>query len=497
MEKIDVNVGGSLEGLSWGDLCKTPDANNQEEQTFLPVDDFESVSDGERKSPAGGEKLAVSGSKSGIDEAMPDSSVGLNENNHHEESTEVLKEEEDLQNENQLFVSTQSADADDNNVKIEERCHPGGIRSAVDGSLEGREEEHEIPEEAGIDVVRRSEEVIEERLRAVCQKPGSTTIEVAEEKNLSEVYKTEISQRNVSKQTGDSRKVSDSAKSDGGVGYTLIRGEDVPKKREAKSESDSYANQGGRDVDNGKNPTNRSVSNKGFDKRTDHNFGNKIDRRRGRTREVVEKEDLFTQSESDRNNWLKNLDRGLRNAVFDSHNTRYFVKLYESKFIEDAYRTSRFQNFNFSAFNNALENIRNKPVVLFILRRAVNETKRLCAVALVTSCAYRFSVPGKGGNRKEIELFDVDFLCKAAMRTRWIHSQRAVEEIEGEKAVKILEQYRAAIQQGNVEKLLDDWHPKREQTVSYFYSPILFPLFLYEFVSSSSNCFKPVACKVT
>ncbi|XP_065067200.1 trichohyalin-like isoform X2 [Rhopilema esculentum] len=467
VDKIDVNVSGSLEGLSWGDLCKTPDANNQEEKTFLPVDDFESISDGERKSPIGGEKLAVSGSKPGIDEAKPDSSAGLNETRHHVESTGVLKEEEKLQNEDKLVVSMQSADV--GNEKIEESYESGGIGSAVDGSLKGREEEHEIPkaDSTEIDMVRRSEEVIKERLRAVCQKSSSTTTEVAEEKNLSGINETEIYQKNVSKQTGDSRKVSDSAKSDGGVGYTLIRGEDVPKKREAKSESDSYTNQGGRDVDNVKNPTNRTVSNKGFDKRTDHGFGNKIDRRR-RTREIVEKEDLFTQSESDRNNWLKNLDRGLRHAVFDSHNTRYFVKLYDSRFIEDAYRTSRFQNFIFTDFNNALENIRKKPVVLFILRRAADDTKRLCAVALVTSCAYRFPVPGKGGSRKEMELFDVDFLCKAAMRTKWLHSQRGVEEIEREKAVKIVEQYRAAIQQGNVEKLLDEWHTKREQTAPRF-----------------------------
>lgn len=609
---LTVDIDAPEEAANWADLCKTPDGNDGEEQEFLPLDEsmFESVdnigypTDGQRVSISKEEEEIVADSTTMSNDSRKEEVVRL-ENGVIDDSTKELQASE--RDEGELMeaprgyendsdgsvkpgvtskdVSSTNHDEDDQVVDLPDHIDStdhvdsGSNRKLVEGFKDVSISDVPCDYELASDIIKRSEEIVEERLRAASKLSMKQRKNDIENKPLSaeEIDDVSVMQMgnkvmNVEEKVIDTTKSPEMITSITGVaefGKTkasmevntatineegqesmsedrghLAKQDNIPESQynlEAAVEETSEKTPADA-------PTNSEVSNR-IDKdpsgqSSDTNFniersevaigakrvagaadaetgrrsrwsGNSVgqksqlesiskgfpaQRPQKRSSEAVYNEDLKTTGKEDRQKWLDLQLRGLQDAALDHRNTRYFIVEINPRDLVSAYKTNRILTFSMGSIREALSSIHTYPVILFMVVRQgeANEAGlRLCAIALASSPPYAFDVRQRFGDWREVELFDVKFLCKARSRKLLEGSHRHQDEIKRRFADRILGEYAKSIRNGLVDKLLDEISTEQRVSVSDF--PVLGNIFWAELVLLCSACLSchVMSCYVT
>jgi len=167
-------------------------------------------------------------------------------------------------------------------------------------------------------------------------------------------------------------------------------------------------------------------------------------------------DDFKTLPNEDREQWNREQLKGLQHTDLDNRYTKFFVIDAKPSDLADSFRTNRFLLTSLSVIGDVLNKHFPRPVVFFMLSQTPTNVKRLCAIALAKSKPYKFDVRNKAGEWHVIELFNLQYLCKARSRRTWNHTFEHQDELRRAFANRILGEYARSIRKGFIDKLQDD-----------------------------------------
>lgn len=489
--------------MNWADLCQTPDVNEGEEQEFLPLDEsiFDSVHKLNENKASDEFMPKQDESGSSTDMKSTDSAFGQktgsflpekDRSDIHKLGSDVLKGNEENSGQNWGFKRNSDDEVMRSKSEIGNRFSRETDGMNVDDSdVMKNFKELDICDydemEPELDVLKKSEKVIQERLRTAARlSTKNAKVEEDSKDILSREKRVCDKEESMSLAGGE-----DWEKDAMAMGNSVTKADQLHEmnleandrfesslgvrsegRSEGRSEvrSDVWLNDEKQRFLTTGNTDNCSISvesyrsSRGSDSSSSlpSDGGNKIERglgsrkRQKRSDQTVYNEDLKTSFNEDRQKWLNLQLRGLSDPVLDNRNARYFVLEITQRDLVSAYKTNRVLSFSLDEIASALLKLPTNPVILLMVLKSGDGNARMCAIASAISSPYAFDIKTVKGDWKQIKLFDVKFLCKAKSRRIWEHTHGSQEELRRNIANRILGEYARSIRNGLVDKLMDD-----------------------------------------